>query len=259
MDSSGDRIINGKVLLIGLDGVRSDLQLLANTPSMDSIGYRVDSLGCVPLYTCESRCGWTAMFTGTWMWQTSYDLASIWNPSYFEQHPTFFTRLKTVNPNITTAAMSSWEDMEPIMFSKDVDLFIPTYKNPLSTTYVATNIVSDYGFDADVVFIYIEDVDYEGHHTGFMPTKRYMTRIEDVDDMVGKILDSLQSREKYEEENWLIILSTDHGGFGENHFQPEAECSHTFIYSNKVVFTNPAKAIDIERVVLKHVLGDQDK
>lgn len=72
--------------------------------------------------------------------------------------------------------------------------------------------------DPDVLFVYFRDVDEKGHDHGFDVTvSEYMAQIELTDLYIGRILDSLKARPNYENEDWLITVSTDHGGLCDTH------------------------------------------
>jgi predicted AlkP superfamily pyrophosphatase or phosphodiesterase len=70
----------------------------------------------------------------------------------------------------------------------------------------------------DAVFVYFGMVDSMGHTKGFHPQiPEYIQAIEHVDTCLGKVLAALVKRETYDQEDWLIIVTTDHGGRGRNH------------------------------------------
>jgi hypothetical protein len=83
------------------------------------------------------------------------------------------------------------------------------YQESYKLTYQSQNLSKD----PDVLFVYFRDVDEKGHDHGFDVTvSEYMNQIELTDQYIGRILDSLEARPTYENEEWLITLSTDHGG-----------------------------------------------
>jgi len=72
--------------------------------------------------------------------------------------------------------------------------------------------------DPDVLFVYFRDVDEKGHDHGFDVTvSEYMSQIEKTDLYIKRIIDSLESRPSFENEEWLITVSTDHGGLCDTH------------------------------------------
>ena len=66
--------------------------------------------------------------------------------------------------------------------------------------------------------VYFGACDETGHRDGFHPSvPSYIKAIETVDSHVGKLLKSIESRPNYENEDWLILISSDHGGQGTGH------------------------------------------
>jgi len=72
--------------------------------------------------------------------------------------------------------------------------------------------------DARAHFIHFDDVDHEGHATGFTPANpRYIGQIEKVDQAIGELMDVILNRPDIAREEWLVVVTTDHGGRGTGH------------------------------------------
>ncbi len=58
-----------------------------------------------------------------------------------------------------------------------------------------------------------------------------MERIAITDDHVGTVLTALRSQPTYDEEDWLILSSTDHGGIGLGHggITPEEQTIYVLV------------------------------
>jgi hypothetical protein len=70
----------------------------------------------------------------------------------------------------------------------------------------------------DALFVYFDAVDLAGHASGFNPSNpSYMAAIEGVDGHIGTVLNALYARPNYAQEDWLILVITDHGGIGTGH------------------------------------------
>jgi arylsulfatase A-like enzyme len=53
---------------------------------------------------------------------------------------------------------------------------------------------------------------------GFSPTvPEYVEALEVVDAQIGQMVDAVRARPTFEQEDWLIVLTTDHGGMGKGH------------------------------------------
>ena len=72
--------------------------------------------------------------------------------------------------------------------------------------------------DPDLMFLHFDDVDHAGHATGFSKDNpEYISAIEVVDTQLTLILSSIEQRPNYANEDWLILVTTDHGGNGTSH------------------------------------------
>jgi predicted AlkP superfamily pyrophosphatase or phosphodiesterase len=61
-------------------------------------------------------------------------------------------------------------------------------------------------------------VDHAGHSYGFDPNAaQYISAIEIVDGQIGPILNAIEQRPNYANEDWLILISSDHGGMSTSH------------------------------------------
>ena len=67
----------------------------------------------------------------------------------------------------------------------------------------------------DVVMTFMSDVDCAGHICGFDPTAPcYLDEISDTDAKIGDIMTAMASRPNFSNEDWLVIITSDHGGLG---------------------------------------------
>jgi len=83
--------------------------------------------------------------------------------------------------------------------------------------------------DVDVIFVQLDEVDGAGHrHDYTVKSKKYLKAIERSDLQLGTMVSALEQRPTIKNENWLIILSADHGGsdFGHGKNIPE----HTTVF-----------------------------
>ena len=61
----------------------------------------------------------------------------------------------------------------------------------------------------DLSWVYLEYTDNMGHTYGDSP--QMYDAVEVADQQIGKIWTAIQQREKKLDEEWLIIITTDHG------------------------------------------------
>ena len=65
----------------------------------------------------------------------------------------------------------------------------------------------------DVLFLHFDDVDGAGHQNGYSPTvEAYLDAIAQIDSYLGDVVGALTTRPTYGTEDWLVVVTTDHGG-----------------------------------------------
>lgn len=70
----------------------------------------------------------------------------------------------------------------------------------------------------DFIFVIYEPTDSTGHNYGFSYNNpRYKKAFETADSYGFETLSAIKTRESYESEDWLIIVTSDHGGKGKDH------------------------------------------
>lgn len=203
-----------KVLIIGIDGCKWEALDSASTPHIDSLRatgtYSYDSRTQAPTY---SGPGWSSMLTGVWA-----DKHGVTNNAFiganFGQYPHFFKYADSHNPNLNLFSICHWAPINDFIVTSE-DL-----KQNFSTDQEVTNtaVFLLQSNDPDVLFVHLDDVDGAGHSNGFSSNvPSYLSAIETKDVQVGEIMAALNSRPSIASENWIVIVSTDHGGLGTNH------------------------------------------
>lgn len=204
-----------KVLIIGIDGLRPDAIPAAITPNLDEL---IEN-GC---YTPDARTGeitvsgpgWSSMLTGVWMDKHGVR-DNEFTGSRFDKYPHFFARLKEKFPQAYTAHIADWKPIdEKILGAVGADFrFYHDYSDDGDEKSVAAAVDLLLRHDPDVVFIYLADLDVAGHEHGFHPNSRgYRAELQQIDIQVGRIIAALERRAAFSTEEWLIIVSSDHGG-----------------------------------------------
>jgi predicted AlkP superfamily pyrophosphatase or phosphodiesterase len=115
--------------------------------------------------------------------------------------------------------------------------------------------------DPDVLFLHFDDVDIAGHAKGFHPTvPEYTAAIERVDACIGRVLGALRARPTYAQEDWLILVSTDHGGRGTSHSDgadvPEIRTMFIIVSGAAAAREAPAEptfVVDVAATALAHL------
>lgn len=215
-----------KVLFIGIDGVRSDALQQANTPN-------IDTLMAHGLYTFDSwHCGatssgpsWSTMMTGVWEAKHQVTNNSYTNPN-FQNYPYFPKRAKECLPNLKAVQIITWDQMNDptnsnnsagYVFNSGFNQSIDAGTHGQGAVTAAAKIQLN-DPNLDILFIHYDETDAAGHSSGFNPNNaQYMNAIQDVDGQIGEVVAKLYARPTYDQEDWLIMLTTDHGGIGTTH------------------------------------------
>ena len=84
-----------------------------------------------------------------------------------------------------------------------------------------------------MMFLHFDNVDHVGHAYGFSPNvSQYITAIEDVDAFITPIIQSIVQRPNYSNEDWLVLITSDHGGLGTSHGGNSIEEENVFVIAN---------------------------
>lgn len=225
--------IQKKVLVIGIDGCRFDAITEARTPNLDSLlnnGIYADNAQILgDRYQGNNTIsgpGWSSILTGVWADKHGVQDNEFTKPNYGE-YPHFFRRLKEVRPKAYTISVADWKPItDKIVSHADVSLDVhdgdPAKKDfpyPDDDRLLAAEAVKLLETtDPTAIFVYLGQVDETGHRYGFHPrVKRYLEAIEQADRHVGELLAALKKRKTIATEDWLIIVTSDHGGQGTSH------------------------------------------
>ena len=87
-----------------------------------------------------------------------------------------------------------------------------------------------------VVFIFsiFEYCDHYGHGYGFCIRNDYYTEGFFAAEKTGSdIIEAIKARPTYDTEDWLIIITSDHGGYNVEHGGTTMQERYTFIAANK--------------------------
>ncbi len=203
-----------KVLLIGIDGCRPDVLKIAKTPNIDQLinkGIFFDNtLSSVNNQPTRSGPGWTSLLTGVW-----YDKHTV-KDNLFKNVDnskivTFDELLTKSSLNIKTSVLTMWNPIITKIFDKE--LFFTSHIEPYDGSIAIESKKHIINTESDIIFVHIDNADLAGHLYGYsINGKRYINAIEEVDTYVGELKKATELRKNYNDEEWLIIISSDHGG-----------------------------------------------
>ena len=89
---------------------------------------------------------------------------------------------------------------------------------------------------SDFIFVIYEPTDATGHNYGFtFNNPKYKNAFLTADNYGFETINAIKARETYETEDWLIIVTSDHGGLGTGHGKESIQERMTFIVMNAEV------------------------
>lgn len=251
-----------KVLIIGIDGVQPDCLLKAKTPNLDNLwenGAYSFSAKTDPI--SSSGICWTAMLTGVWHEKHNVISNEYKNPNIAE-YPHYYHRVKEQKPESILYSVATWSPIHKILQEGDGDIVNYLLTDDKVTKRVVGLLTKE---NPDAMFVQLDEVDGAGHKHDYVTTSRpYLKAIEKADSQIGKMLEAIKKRENYSNENWLILVSTDHGGSNYGHGKDIQE--HTTIFyiaSGKDVkkgeIEEQVNVIDVAVTAMKHLGIEMDE
>jgi hypothetical protein len=234
-----------RVLMIGIDGMRSDAMTAAVTPSLDAlIAEGIYSPDALNSDITISGPGWSAILTGA---RSPKHLVTgnDFTINNYADYPNFLKRLEDMDSGYETVSICQWDPINDYIIDGAADEIINTGSSAQTRDEAVGVLTYD---NPDAVFLHFDDVDYAGHGSGFSPENSdYISTIEMVDAYVGDVMYALTGRVNYAEENWLVLMTSDHGGVGYSHGGTSIEHQNVaFIVSGPAVETQLIEKLAVD-------------
>ena len=214
IDDGSCRHIQPHVLMVLLDGWRPDVIAAAHTPTIDMM--MQDSAYSMKARTEDttiSGSGHSSFLTGVHRDKHNVHGNSFGDANY-QEYPYWFNLLKSERPEMHTAAYHNWLPMADAALDFSacgycVDMYVTGSDNSIATQ-LATDLANK---QMDAVTIVIDAPDAAGHGYGFHPSiPQYVAAMNQSDAWLGMIMDAIFARANYAEEDWMVIISSDHAG-----------------------------------------------
>lgn len=245
-----------KALLLGFDGMRADgVQLLCASTSAAVSGHLFstaysavnalrDAGGLYLSYAggpadnpqeTSTAQGWAAILTGVWGDENGVKL-----------HKPLRRDCATVLRELaeqgrTAAFLAEWPDHFNITYKPEIEIAkekdLPiSFQKCENDCALAKSFAAEIRKGTDCIFGIFEAPDANGHATGFSnENSRYVSCICHLDNVAYKLMEQIKQRPTYPQEDWLILITSDHGGHARGHGTQKAEDRMTFLVTNKAL------------------------
>lgn len=267
-------------LVIGVDGMGSYGLEAATTPNMHAIkngtwatGYSGASalaafaggtVGTATEQPTLSGPGWSSIQTG--VWKNNHGVTnndSTFANGNFAAYPSYLKLIESqFTSSVQTSGIVAWNPIDTNIFATaGIDSRTPTSEDDAAVaTTAAAQIASLATNSRGAMFLHFDAVDGAGHSSGAY-SAAYHSAITGVDTRVGQLLTAIASRSNFANENWQVVVVSDHGHTpgGGHGGQSALERSIPILVSSKSVSAGPISAsvvqpsqVDIAKTVLDH-------
>lgn len=276
-----------KALFIIVDGISGDVIQKLDPPVLKEISreggftlaYVGGGKGTYSETPTISAVGYNSLLTGTWVNKHNVWDNDIADPNY--HYWNLFRIVEQNNPGLKTAVFSTWEDNRTKLIAEGVPqagnisidfrfdgLEYDTVHFPHDTAGIfyqriddavaeeAARVISAEG--PDLSWVYLEFTDEMGHRHG--DSKQFTDAVIAADKQIGRIWTAIKRRQQDFDEDWLIVVTTDHGRdaqTGHNHGGQSDRERSTWIVTNAPEqnerFNQTPGIVDIFPSILNHL------
>lgn len=276
-----------KALFIIVDGIPGDVIEKLQPPCLMEISktggftraFTGGHKGAYDQTPTISAPGYNNVITGVWGNKHNVWDNDIADPNY--NYWNIFRIAEKTKPSLKTAVFSTWTDNRTKLVGEGLEvagsikldysfdgleLDTVNYPHDEEAGYIlkideavaseAAKVVTEKG--PDLSWVYLEYTDDMGHRFG--DSDQFHNAIMGADKQVRKIWDAVNLREKTFNEDWLIVITTDHGRdveTGKNHGGQSARERLTWIVTNSKDlnqhFKQTPSAVDILPSICNHL------
>lgn len=245
-----------KAIIFGFDGCRADAlaeiyegsSLVQTLMEDEQAPILLTYCGGVPYGEVNTQAtstapGWCSILTGKWADETTVTANDITKPLEPKTLLVSLTEDKIIDKASFITKWAGHFDRENATYleekayceSQELNVDYIKTKNDKGTHEALIKEVTNEDC-SDFIFAIYEATDSVGHKTGFsynnpLYKKAFLT----LDEYGLEAIEAIRARETYDSEDWLFILTSDHGGFGTGHGKDSLQERMTFLIVNKDV------------------------
>lgn len=241
-----------RVLIYGFDGARADSMTYLVPENKDfyknkynAVAYLKNRGGLYLSYAggdksnrktlqgTSTQQGWCSILTGVW----GVENGVVKHETKRDDLPTIL--MEGAQKGLSAIFSSIWPDHFTITYKNEIKAaklnHLPlTFSNVKDENELQKDMISAIDNGTDIIFGINEFPDINGHGSGFSNKNyKYMSGITNADRYACELINYIEDRKEYENEDWLILITSDHGGHGRMHGTQKTEDRMTFIAINK--------------------------
>ena len=203
-----------RALVVGVDGLRAAAAAMLPLPNLR----RLEAVSRYSYYATTqwsgvtySGPGWASVFTGAEPSRTGVSGNSDMGDAVASGYPTFVKLAADLG--LQAAVAATWHPILDDLVEPDALAASRRGASDDDTTDAIVDWIS--GGAMDLIVAHLDDVDHAGHAYGFDGyDDEYGAAVRETDARLGRMLDAAVAEDTTE---WLIVLTTDHGGNGAAH------------------------------------------
>lgn len=244
-----------KAIIIGYDGCRADVltEMVDGKSAVDTLlddGASINLAYCGGVnYPAENTQdtstapGWCSILTGVWADKHGITANGITKSLEYKTLLTTLVEDKTIDSSTFITRWKGHFDKKNATYN-DEKAYCEENKLNVAFNRLENDAVShEFTLNevkkadcADFVFVIYEPTDSTGHDLGFtINNPKYKEAFKTADQYGFETIETIKSRETYDTEDWLIIITSDHGGIGTDHGGASIQERMTFIVANKEI------------------------
>ena len=259
------------MLLVGWDGVRDDTARRLALPALTELAERgrwwSTTLPDVTVAPTVTAVGWSTILTGAWPDEHGV-MGNEEELNRLHRYPEVLTTAYCERPTLNTYGAAS-----ALIFGTTFGpgpLFGPgvrtvdwvdrrkhpgkfTETDPLIQRAAEHQLRAE---DPDLAFVYLGETDQVAHEFG--TGVEYEGAIARQDDRLARLVDAVRSRPGFADEDWLVMVTTDHGhldegGHGGGSWQERQSFVVAGVLDREAQWAQQAENIDIAPTILSHL------
>jgi len=204
-----------KILIIGIDGL-GGAEMQAIAPANFTAMQKNGKYSFTTIKGISDAGGWVSLLTGTGFakHQILADNFERYQDPNGDEHGAI-TSYRNVLDYITqfravkTGIVTSWSALRKYLSNSDFSPVVSTDAAVKDSTVSILNTQANLG----ALIVNFREVEAAGTNGGYTATNTaYKATVTTTDGYVGNILTALKARKTYNNEDWLVILTSNHGG-----------------------------------------------